>query len=246
MATVAEIMDPDFFHASQSDSIGQLLHDMAELGLGSTPVLDLQGHPLGMATVRDIDGCRRVEELSEQLQQPVVSVHQDTPIEVAARTLAEHDSDCLVLVDEHGVAVGALRALDLLRAVLGLRVSRPEGDGSRHTTSWSRCALLDLDGVRHVPAAPGILLLDPAGPGSKPNIVWVEATTNLRERLDEMLRLPQAEPALERVLSVHPRTVRFRALVVSDPERRARLLRALQAVLARRVQEPGERHASQE
>lgn len=235
--TVAEIMDPDFFYASQNDSIGQLLHDMAALGLASTPVLDLQGHPLGMATARDIDGCRRVEELSEQLQQPVVSVHQNTPIDVAARTLAEHDSDCLVLLDDRGVAVGALRALDLLRAVLGLRVSRSTGDGTRHTTSWSRCELLDLDGVRHAPAAPGVLLLEPGPPGSKPNIVWVEATTNLRERLDEMLRLPQDEPTLERLLSVLPRTLMFRALVVSDPERRARLLRALQTVLARRVED---------
>jgi len=49
--TVAEIMHPDFFHASQSDSIGQVLQDMAELGIGAAPVLDLAGHPLGMATV---------------------------------------------------------------------------------------------------------------------------------------------------------------------------------------------------
>src|SRR5688572_10863329 len=146
--TVAEIMNPNFFYASETDNIGQLLHDMAALGLGSTPVLDLQGHPLGMATVREIDGCRRVEELADQLQHPVVSVHENTPIDQAARTLAEHDSDCLVLVDDRGVAVGALRALDLLRAVLGLRVSRPEGDGTRHTTSWTRGALLDLDSVR--------------------------------------------------------------------------------------------------
>src|SRR6188768_672930 len=31
--TVAEIMDPEFFHACQTDSIGRLLHDMAELGI---------------------------------------------------------------------------------------------------------------------------------------------------------------------------------------------------------------------
>jgi CBS domain-containing protein len=187
-----------------------------------------------------------VEELSEQLQQPVVSVHQNTPIDVAARTLAEHDSDCLVLVDDRGVAVGALRALDLLRAVLGLRVSRSTGDGARHTTSWSRGALLDLDNVRHAPPAPGILLLDPSPLGGKPHIAWVEATTNLRERLDEMLRLPQDEPVLERLLSVHPRMVTFRVLAVSDAERRARLLQALKAVLARRVEEDRGERTSEE
>jgi CBS domain-containing protein len=233
--TVAEIMDPDFFFASQNDSIGQLLHDMADLGIGSAPVLDLAGHPMGMATVREIDGCRRVEELSDQLQQPVVSVHQNTPVDVAARTLAEQDTDVLVLVDDRGVAVGALRALDLLRAMLGLRISRGERQGARrHAGSWSRSALLDLESIHHAPAAPGIILLDPGTPGGRPNVVWVEAATNIRERLDEMLRLPQEEPVLEQVLGVHPRTVSFRALVVTDPERRARLLRSLGAVLSRR------------
>jgi CBS domain-containing protein len=239
--TVAEIMHPEFFHASQSDSIGQLLHDMAELGLGSAPVLDLAGHPLGMATVREIDGCRRVEELCDQLKQPVVTVHQDTTIESAARTLAAHEADTLVLVDDHGVAVGALRALDLLRAVLGLAPSRPDSERGRHSrVGWSRGALLNLDSVQHAPTAPGIILFDPGGSGARPNIVWAEAADNIRERLDEMLREPQDEPALEELLGAYPRSVIFHVLVVTDPERRARVLRSLRAVLARRSLAPAQ------
>jgi CBS domain-containing protein len=237
--TVADIMHPDFFHASQSDSIGQLLHEMAELGIGSAPVLDLAGHPLGMATVREIDGCRRVEELCDQLKQPVVTVHQDTTIESAARTLATHEADTLVLVDDHGVAVGALRALDLLRAVLGLAPSRPERERSGISRiGWSRGALLNLDSAHHAPQAPGIILFDPGGGGAHPNIVWAEAAENIRERLDQMLREPQDEPVLEQLLGAYPRSVIFHVLVVAEPERRARVLRSLRAVLARRHAEP--------
>ena len=241
--TVAEIMQPDFFHASQSDSIGQLLHDMAELGIGSAPVLDLAGHPLGMASVREIDGCRRVEELCDQLKQPVVTVHQDTSIESAARTLAAHAADTLVLVDDHGVAVGALRALDLLRAVLGLAPSRPDRERSGHSrVGWSRGALLNLDSVHHAPQAPGIILFDPGG-SARPNIVWAEAADNIRERLDQMLREPQDEPVLEQLLGAYPRSVVYHVLVVTDADRRSRLLRSLRAVLARRRAEPAPRAA---
>ena len=202
-STVAEIMDTDFFYASQSDSVGQLLHDMAKLGLGSAPVLDLRGHPLGMATLLEIDGCRRVEELSNHVQHPVVTAHLHTPIDLAARKLAESEADCLVLVDDRGVAVGALRALDLLRAVLGLPsgcASREPASGTVHSRSSG--VLLDVESAHHAPSAPGVILLDPGRSGDKPNIVWVESTTNIRERLDEMLRLPQTDPALEQLLDV--------------------------------------------
>jgi len=227
---VSEIMDPDFFSACQTDSIGKLLHDMAELGLGSAPVLDLQGHPLGMATLRDIDGCRRLDELPEHIRQPAISVHQSTGIEEAARALVSQNADCLILVDDRGVAVGALRSLDLLRAVLGQQLKHAGTKDPAAHDAWSRGALLDVDAAHHAPAAPGVILLGPGEPGEKVNFIWAEATPNIRERLDEMLRMPQAEPALEAELGQYPRRVTFRALVVSDPGRQARLVRALRAL----------------
>ncbi|HKO93580.1 MAG TPA: CBS domain-containing protein [Polyangiaceae bacterium] len=242
--TVAEIMDPQFFRASQTDSIGQVLQDMAKLGLGSAPVVDGGGHPVGMATLREIDGCRRMGDLSEHLQHPVVSVHQNTSIDAAARTLAEHEAECLVLVDDHGVAVGAVRAHDLLCAVLGLRLSHSEKeDVPRPPENWSRGALLSLESVGQAPALPGLILLDPGGPSVRPNIVWVEAAANIRERLDDMLLKPQDEPALEQLLAPYPRRVLFHSLVVTDPERQERLLRSLRAVLAQRLAKAGDASA---
>jgi CBS domain-containing protein len=233
--TVAEIMDAQFFRASQTDSVSQVLQDMAALGLGSAPVLDRQGHPMGMATLREIDSCRRIEELAAHLQHPVVSVHQNTSIDAAARALAEHNADCLVLVDDDGVAVGALRAHDLLCAVLGLRINpSEEKDSPPPSGSWSRGALLSLESIQSAPTLPGLILLDPGESGGRPNIVWVEAAENIRERLDEMLLKPQDEPVLEHLLEPYPRAVIFRSLVITDPERQARLLRSLRSVLAQR------------
>ena len=50
---------------------------------------------------------------------------------------------------------------------------------------------------------------------------------NVRERLDAMLRLPQADPMLEGLLAAYPRTLRFRVVVAHDPEQRARVAREL-------------------
>jgi CBS domain-containing protein len=230
--TVSEIMDPDFCRASQADSIGKLLQEMTDLGLGSVPVLDLSGHPLGVATVGDIDRCRHLGDLSENLKHPVVSVPQTTTIPEAARMLAEQNAERLVLVDQNGVAVGAVSALDLLRALLGFGVARASTPSSpplpRH---WFASEFLHLGSVGHVPSAPGVIVLESVGEEAK--VLWAESALNVRERLDEMLRLPQEDPVLEGLLAVYPRMVAFRVLLVDDEERRARVLRAVEALIKR-------------
>jgi predicted transcriptional regulator len=98
-------MHQDFPYASQNDSILGLLHEMDHRGLGCAPVLDLAGHPLGMATVREIESCHNVQELTEHLKRSAVSVPQSVSVDEAARTLAQSGAESLVLLDEHGVAV---------------------------------------------------------------------------------------------------------------------------------------------
>jgi len=58
-------------------------------------------------------------------------------------------------------------------------------------------------------------------------VVWAEATPNMRERLDQMLRSPQDDPRLEAMLDVYPRTLRFRCLTIYDAEQRQSLASAL-------------------
>jgi CBS domain-containing protein len=230
----AEIMNREFFYASQTDSIPKLLHELRDRGLGSVPVLDLDGRPLGMATVRDIESCHRIEELTDHLTRSAVSVGQNTSIEAAARILAQHRADCLVLLDEHGIAVGALSALDLLRALVGFDGSdRERPSGVARDGQWSDGALLELGAAHHAPAAPGVILLSSGSDAHRTRVVWAEAAENVRERLDAMLRLPQQDPDLEALLSIYPRSLRFSVLVVHDPEQCRRLAQALASAVDR-------------
>jgi hypothetical protein len=64
-------------------------------------------------------------------------------------------------------------------------------------------------------------------------VVWAEAAENVRERLDAMLRLPQEDPALEALLSTYPRSLRFRVLVVHDPEQCRSLAQAMASAVGR-------------
>jgi CBS domain-containing protein len=220
--TVADILDSDVFHASGGDSIGQLLHDITERGALLAPSPD----PARTGS-RDEPGASCSE-------QAAVSVHQKTSVSVAARILAEHNADCLVLVDDAGVAVGVLSALDLLQALFG--VAKPNGSpqaSSRRSAAWSRAATLDADAVRKIPPAPGIILLDRVlGGAQRPSVVWAEGCANVRERLEQMLHPSERDPALQALLGVVPRQLEFRVLIVVEPERRARLLRALREVLS--------------
>jgi CBS domain-containing protein len=220
--TVADILDSDVFHAAGGDSIGQLLHDITLRGAALAPPPD----PARIGS-RDEPGASCAE-------QAAVSVHQKTSISVAARILAEHNADCLVLVNDAGVAVGVLSALDLLQALFGVAKSNPAPVAAqKRSAAWSRAATLDADTIRKIPPAPGIILLDRVlGDARRPSVVWVEGCANVRERLEGMLHPPQSDPALQALLDVVPRRLEFRVLIVVEAERRARLLRALREVLS--------------
>jgi CBS domain-containing protein len=226
MKTAAEIMNRNFFYASPGDTIGLLVHEMGERGVGSIVVLDLDGHPLGVATTPEIQNCRNFEDLTQGLHRPALCMDEHASIEAAAHTLALHPASSLVLVDGNGVAVGVLSPVELLRALLGL-----SGDALAHPHdrdfSWDEAELLELGAAHRAPEAPGIVLLSPGLDSSAKRIVWAEATDNVRERLDQMLRSPQEDPRLEAILEVYPRSARFRCLTMYDAGQRERLAGAL-------------------
>ncbi len=228
--TAAEIMERDFVHASQGGSVFGLLRQMDDRHLGSAPVLDGEGRPVGSATVRELESCHDIEELADHLTLTAVSVDQNTSIEAAARALAEQHADSLVLVNERGVAVGVLSALDLLRAVLGLNAGQQDPTkpaAAKREVAWRHAGPLEVTAAHRAPEEPGIILLSSGVDAETSRPVWVEPSLNIRERLDQMLRAPQDDPALEALLAVYPRALRFRCLVVHDAQRRARLARAL-------------------
>ena len=227
MKTAAELMNGSFFGAFPSDSIGMILQGMSERGFGSVVVLDLEGRPRGVATRMEVERCHDAEELATGLRRPAVCMDEHTPIDVAARTLALHPSCVLILLDATGVAVGTLSPLVLLRAVLGVDCSHPAPQTHEGEMDWSEAELLELGAVHRAPGVPGVILLSPGFDQRARRIVWAEATENMRERLDQMLRSPQDDERLESILAVYPRTARFRCLTIGDPPQRTRLASAL-------------------
>ena len=227
MKTAAEVMKRSFFHATPSDTIGVLLHEMAERGLGCVPVLDSTGRPLGVATTGEIERCYDIDEVIERLERPAVCMDQNTPVDMAARALAEHPACCLVLVDPSGVAVGALSPMDLLGAVLRVGGAEDKVTEGARDMAWEHAEILELGAAHRAPAGPGVILLSPGFDESNRRRVWAESAANMRERLDQMLREPQDEAGLEAILEVYPRTVRFRCMTIEDEARRKELADAL-------------------
>lgn len=227
MTTAAEIMNRDFYFASPTDASGALLQEMGMRGVGTVVVLDLAGRPVGMATAGEVESCHDMEELAETLTRPALCMDQCSPIDVAARTLALHDSDCLLLLNEHGIAVGTLSSHELLRSVLGLNDTHAALQRGERDERWEEAELLELGAVHRAPEAPGIVLLSLGVDATGRRIVWAEATPNMRERLDHMLLKPQTDPRLEAMLDAYPRTLRFRCLTVYDADQRETLATAL-------------------
>jgi hypothetical protein len=227
MKTAAEVMNRNFFHASPTDTIGVLVREMGERGLGSVIVLDRKGRPLGVATSAEVESCYDVEELTERLHHPAVCMDEHTTLDIAARALALHPSYCLVLVDACGAAVGALSPIELLRGILRIDGHHGFAPSEDLETSWEKAELLELDAAHRAPRAPGIILLSPGLDSSAKRVVWAEPTDDMCERLDQMLRNPQFNPRLESILEVYPRTVRFRCLTIYDAGLRERLASAL-------------------
>jgi CBS domain-containing protein len=227
MKTAAEVMNRKFFHASPTDTIGLLVREMGERGLGSVVVLDGKGRPLGVATSAEVESCYDFEELTERLRQPAVCMDEHIALDIAARTLALHPSCCLVLVDAGGAAVGVLSPIELLRGVLKIGGHHGFAPSADREASWEKAELLELDAAHRAPKAPGIILLSPGLDSSAKRVVWAEPTDDMRERLDQMLHNPQFNPRLESILEVYPRTVRFRCLTIYDAGLRERLASAL-------------------
>jgi CBS domain-containing protein len=241
MKIAAEVMDRGAFYIWPSDSIGSVLREMGERGMGSAPVVDRAGRPLGVATVAEIEGAYDVEELGGRLTRAALCMDQGASIDAIARALASNGADFVVLVDAEGLAVGSLGSSEVLRCLLGEDVTRREELHQREA-DWEQADLFELGAAHRAPQAPGVILLSRGAGADGKRTVWAEAAPNMRERLDEMLRKPQGDARLERMLEAYPRSVRFRCLTVHDADRRDQVASALcnveQGSAARAPMEP--------
>jgi CBS-domain-containing membrane protein len=121
--TVADIMNPKLLYIREGDRVSLARRQIVEFGVTAVPVLDDTHRPVGVVSLRDLAGAEgdRFEPSGK-----VETVKATATIQEGATQLAETGYHHLVVVDDKGVAVGMVSALDFLRSMVGLAPRHPD------------------------------------------------------------------------------------------------------------------------
>jgi len=120
-ARVADIMNPKLLYIREGDRLSMVRSKILAFGVTAVPVLDEDHRPVGIVSLRDFDR----EDEPVKASSPVRVLRSDMNVTDGARVLAESGMHHLVVVDDHGVAVGMVSAVDFVRALLGLPSKHP-------------------------------------------------------------------------------------------------------------------------
>ena len=121
--TVKDIMNPKLLYIRDGDRVALARRQIVEFGVTAVPVLDETHRPVGVVSLRDL---ALPEGETFEPSGKVETVLDTSTVEDGARRLAESDYHHLVVVDDKGVAVGMVSALDFLRALVGLPPRHPQ------------------------------------------------------------------------------------------------------------------------
>ena len=199
-------MNRELFSLRPDEAVDQALAYLLSLDITGAPVVDAQSRPIGMLSFRDAveaDSGRRVDE---QMNEPVMTVRASASIDEAGRLMAESGYHRLVATDENGQAVGLVSALDVVRGLLGLPAAHPAQFPHYDAPTglvWSDDVPFVAERIEGAPDGPGVLVLSQVERETRNRAVWVEATSNVYQRLLDLLTLPQtASEALSRALEL--------------------------------------------
>lgn len=139
--TAEEVMTINPMSISRSAMIADASDFLTAKGVSAAPVIDEAGRPVGVVSLADIVRHVRLIASSasefgnatvEKVMTPVVySARLDTPLMSVIDHLLECKVHRLFVVDEHGVLIGVISTLDVLRSLLP-DASRP----SSARTEW--------------------------------------------------------------------------------------------------------------
>jgi CBS domain-containing protein len=114
-------MNPKLLYIREGDRLSLARGQMSRFGVTAVPVLDDAHRPIGIVSLQDLGG----DDHEVRMSAPVITISFDASAEDAARELAARNVHHLVVVDDAGVAVGMVSALDVVRTLVGLRASHP-------------------------------------------------------------------------------------------------------------------------
>lgn len=226
--TVDEVMNREVFSVRPNDTLDDVASLLARYNISGAPVLDADGVPLGMISLRNLapPGTTRV---SERMTRPAMAVPSGATLEDAALLLSDLDLHRAIVVDAEGKLIGIVTSLDLLRGFLGVPAPHPhEQPPVDHVTGlvWTDDQPLTPALVDKLPQGPGLLALVHGGKGKLERIVWAEAASGIRGRVAHLLQksehiTPHLLPALD------AGELRLRYAASEDTARRMTALRKL-------------------
>jgi hypothetical protein len=223
---VVEIMNREVFSLSPGEPADDALADLIALGISGAPVVDEEGRPLGVVSLRDLAGRRHGDTAGQIMTRPAAVVRQEEAIAQAGRVLAQTGYHRLVVVDGEGRAAGVVSALDVLRGLLGLPAVHPAAFPHLDPELglvWTDEQPLVAGGLEGAPDGPGLIVLTHGAAGIPERVVWVESAQDVYTRLTDMVSGPQTEqPVLAYWLGRGP--LRFRAAAVPQADLRRRAL----------------------
>ena len=99
-------------------TVGDALGMMAEYHIGGIPVVDDEGHLVGIVTNRDLRFERRLDKMIDEVMtsENLVTTHQQTDLTAAAQILQENKIEKLPVVDRDGRLVGLITYKDITKA----------------------------------------------------------------------------------------------------------------------------------
>jgi CBS domain-containing protein len=125
MAKLAvDVMTPDPACCRPTTTLDLVARMMAQNDCGEIPVVDVEDHPIGVITDRDIV-CRVVAEgmnpmghtAEAYMTQPVVTVRVNAPLDEVVACMERHQVRRVPVVDDRGCLVGIIAQADLAAAV---------------------------------------------------------------------------------------------------------------------------------
>lgn len=227
---VREIMNRELFSVRPQHSAEDALNGILALGITGAPVVDDDGRPLGMVSLRDLV-TRKGACASELMTSPAATVPAEAPIAEAAHLLAETGYHRLVVVDWDGRAVGVVSSLDVIRGLTGFPAAHPAAFPhlDPHTQlTWTDDRPLDEAHLDPALSGPGLIVLVHGGAAVPERVVWAESAEDVHARLEDIVSRPQDEqPVLAWWLARGD--LRYRVASAVDPARRESVLPRLLA-----------------
>ena len=121
-ATVAEVMTAQVIAIRAEDDLSRACARVIDERISAVPVLDGSGRPIGILSKTDLLLAavrHQTAKAEDVMSSPVTTIGRDSPLSLAAATMAHCGFHRLVVVDDDGTSVGILSSMDVLRWVAG-------------------------------------------------------------------------------------------------------------------------------